>query len=190
MNDVINILLNRRINETSELTIKTRKLFHNSKKNHAKIPSFQEEYQFVLVPSREVLIKRIKKAIDNTQTSINVSTSWKRFNFVCYALTECLMKAWLRGVKGRVIIEETEESYLEFVKDCWKSPSAEIRFTPTTPKTVMVMYDKKEVFIYVDSEANLEDSPALWSNNPGLVTLAEDHFETLWSIAHPTRFTF
>ena len=41
---------------------------------------------------------------------------------------------------------------------------------------VMAMYDKKEVFIYIEPTADLEESPALWSNNPSLLALAKDCF--------------
>jgi len=183
MNEAITILLNRQLNEISEIKVKTRELFHNRKKNYAKIASFQDNPQFVLIPSKEVLINRLRKAIENTQTSIDVATSCKRFKLACYSLSDVLEKAWLRAVKGRVVVENTEESSSEIVKASWKSPHAEIRYISTIPKTVMVLYDKKEVFIYVEPKADLKDSPALWSNNPSLLAMAEDCFETVWKTA-------
>jgi len=175
------ILLERKAKKYNELKSKSASLIHSLNKKNIHKDSHLES-QFVLIPSREALIKRLTRTIENTQTSIDVSTSWKRFKFACYRLAEPLEKAWLRGVKGRVVIEETEEPVLEFVKTCWKSPYAKIKYAHSRPRTVMAIYDKKEVFIYVKPTADLTESPALWSNNPSLVAMAEDCFETLWNI--------
>jgi sugar-specific transcriptional regulator TrmB len=176
------ILLERKSKKYNELQSKSASLIHSLNKKNIHKDSYQES-QFVLIPSKEVLIKRLTKTIEKTQTSIDVSTSWKRFKFACYRLAEPLEKAWCRGVKGRVVIEETEEPVLEFVKTCWKSPHAKIRHVHSHPRTVMAIYDKKEVFIYIKPTADLTESPALWSNNPSLVAMAEDCFETLWNTA-------
>jgi sugar-specific transcriptional regulator TrmB len=180
------ILLERKAKKYNELKSKTNSLLLTLKKKTNCENSFQGESKFVLIPSREVLIQSLTKAIGNTQTNIDVSTSVRRFKLACYRLAESLEKAWQRGVKGRAIIEETEEPFLEVVEASWKNPSAVIRYTPTIPKTVMAIYDKKEVFIYIEPTADLEESPALWSNNPSLLALAKDCFETLWKTAKKT----
>lgn len=178
----IAFLLERKTKRNDELKSKTATLLLRLNKKTIHNDSFQEESKFVLIPSSEVLIKRLTEAIDNTQISIDVATSFKRFNHTCYRLAEPLEKAWSRGVKGRAVIEDTEP-FLEDLKAYWKAPSAEIRYVPTHPKTVMTMYDKKEVFIYVKPRADLKESPALWTNNINLLSMAEDCFEILWKTA-------
>lgn len=144
--------------------------------------SFQRESRFVMIPSRGVLIKKLKKAIHNTQISIDVSTSFKRFKSACCMLAEPLNKAWSRGVNGRLVMEDTEADLKDF-KACWNEPSAKIRKVSNIPKTVMAIYDNKEVFIYTEPIADMQDSPALWTNNPSILAMAEDCFETLWKTA-------
>ena len=58
-----------------------------------------------------------------------------------------------------------------------------MRFLPGRPKTGIEIYDKKEVFIIIDPERGLLDSPVLWSNNQSLLTVVEDYFEILWLTA-------
>lgn len=180
------VLLERKAKKYNELKSESKSLLLTLKKNGVCEKPLQGESKFVLIPSKEVLIQRLRKAIGNTQMSIDVCTSTKRFKVACYMLAESLEKAWSRGVKTRVIIEESEEPFLDVVKASWKNPSAEIRHIPTIPRTVMAMYDKKELFIYVEPTAELEGSPALWSNNPSLLALTEEHFETLWKKAKKT----
>jgi len=178
----IAILLERKAKKYNELKSKSASLIHSlNKKNMHK--DFYHESQFVLIPPKDVLIKRLTKTIEKTQTCIDVSTSWKRFKFACYRLAEPLEKAWCSRVKGRVVIDKTEEPVLEFAKTSWKSPYAKIKYVHSPPRTVMAIYDKKEVFIYIKPTADLTESPALWSNNPSLVAMAEDCFEILWNTA-------
>jgi hypothetical protein len=47
----------------------------------------------------------------------------------------------------------------------------------------MAMYDKKEVLIFTFPEADLKDSPALWSDDSSLVGIAEHYFEAMWNRA-------
>lgn len=47
----------------------------------------------------------------------------------------------------------------------------------------MAIYDKREVFIFEENDADLTESPALWSNNSGLISLANNHFNVLWKCA-------
>lgn len=178
----VDVLLEHKTKKYNELKSKSASLIHRINKKNIHKESYQES-QFVLIPSREALIKRLIKTIEKTQKSIDVSTSWKRFKSACYRLAEPLEEAWRRGVKGRVVIEKTDEPALEFVKTYWRSPHAEIRQVHFPPKTVMALYDKKEVYIYVIPAADMTESPALWSNNPSLVAMAEDSFETKWKTA-------
>lgn len=182
--DGTSLLLRQRQEELSTLELKTKDLLQNFTPNNKKVEREKTiSAQFFLVPSKEALISRLNGAIEKTQTSIDVSTSWKRFKFACYRLADNLEKAWQRDVKGRVIIEKPEEPILDFVKICWKSPNARIKYVQSPPKTVMAIYDKREVFIYVEPTADLTESPALWSNNPSVVTMAADCFEIQWMTA-------
>jgi hypothetical protein len=56
-------------------------------------------------------------------------------------------------------------------------------FCPVPQKTVLGIYDRSEVFIVIDPEEGLFDSPALWSNNQSLISAIQDYFEMLWLTA-------
>ena len=179
--DALNIMMERYTLKHKKLKVKTANLLYKYQKNT--IRSFSQ-FNFVLVPSREALIKRLKKAIDSAENSIDVSTSRNRLAHACYSLSENLKKAWERGVKGRAVIDRGNEGTdCEIIQRCWMAPYAGIRYLPTVPRTVMAMYDKTEVFVFKDPTAQLKESPALWSNVPSLVGMAEDYFDILWSTA-------
>lgn len=176
---VLPILLKRKSKEHDELKAKSANLLNKYK--NGKNRSFYPESKFVLVPSQESLMRRLKKAIESTQKSIDVSTSCKRLTYACYSLFDDLQSAWDRGVSGRAVINLKNEKRPEIIEKCWRPSSAEIRYTFSIPKTVMVKYDNKEVFIFTDPTAELKDSPALWSNAHSIICMAEDYFEMLWN---------
>ncbi len=112
---VTEILLERKKKKYDELKSNTKILVSNLKNNY-RVNSFQAESQFVVIPSKEAIIKNLKKAIDRTQKSIAVVTSSKRFVCACYCLSGSLEKAWERNVKGRVIIENPKKPKQNYLK--------------------------------------------------------------------------
>ena len=174
-------LVEHKTEKYNELKVKSANLL--SKYKNRRNGSSHRESRFVFVPSQESLMKRLKKAIEATQKSVDVSTSCKRLTYACYSLFDELQSAWDRGVKGRAVINIKEERQPEIIINCWKTPFAEIRYVSSIPKTVMVKYDNREVFVFTDPTADLKASPALWSNDPSIIGMAEDYFETWWNKA-------
>ena len=184
--NVIEILLKRKKKNYDKLKSRTNFLLNNLKNKHV-TNSSQEESQFVLVPSKEALIKRLKKAIDNAQKSIDVATSSRRFMYACYCFSEQLENAWKRNVSGRLIIEEPEKYEKEIFEKVWRKPLAHIRIGSTISPTIMAMYDNREVFIFIDPTAALKESPALWSNDSSVIVLAEHYFELSWFATNASK---
>ena len=178
--EAIDLLMHRQNLKHKELLFRKAKLLHKYKK---KKKTALNQRNFVFVPSTESLIKRLNKAIERTEKSIDLSTSCKRLTAAGFSLSEKLQNAWERGVKGRAVININGVGECESIKNFWCAPQAKIRYIPKIPRTVMVMYDKKEVFIFTNPTAQLKESPALWSNVPSIVAMVEDYFEILWSTA-------
>ena len=180
INDAIEGLINRQKLKQKQIQLDAANLL--DKYNRKKCPP-SDKSGFVFVPSREALIKHLTKAIANTKNSIDVSTSCKRLTSAGFTLSENLLEAWNRGVKGRAVINVNGGTECENIKDFWITPSAKIKYLPKIPRTVMAMYDRKEIFVFIEPTAQLNESPALWSNVPSLVAMAEDYFELLWCTA-------
>jgi sugar-specific transcriptional regulator TrmB len=182
------VLLERKNKKLTELKSRGETFLKKHKNNNFSVKNFPEESKFVMVPSKEVLMKRLESSINNCRVSIEAATSSKRFMFACSKFKKAIDRAWSRDTRGRVVIEiprSNMEEILEF-KETWKPPYADIRYVRDIPPTVMVMYDRREVFIFVDPEADLSSSPALWSNNPCLLSMVVSYFELLWVTAMET----
>jgi sugar-specific transcriptional regulator TrmB len=189
MNTGLTFLLEKKKTEYDDLKVNTRLLIQEIKEKPARQPETIQNH-FTLIPQRETVVKRIREAVDNAKKSVDLYLSWKRFSIgITSTFSESSQKAWNRGVNFRIVVESpTDAAGLKLAHEfCGKSPFCNLRLLPMFPKTVLGIYDKKEVFIIVDPRKGLFDSPALWSNNQSLISVAQDYFEMLWLTAIEAR---
>jgi sugar-specific transcriptional regulator TrmB len=185
MNEALSLLLKTKTEQYEKVRAETRMLLDTVKTKRLNSTNQLEVPQFVLIPKGRT-IKRIKTAIEKAQISMDLVLSWKRFSCgIASTFAESIEIAWAKNVKIRFIIESPSKSKTakELVQFCREKPFSQIKFIRHYPAIVLGIYDKKEAFLIVKPEKDLPGSPALWSNNPGLIALAKDYFETLWLTA-------
>jgi sugar-specific transcriptional regulator TrmB len=190
LEDGIKVLLLKKQEEYERLKNETDALL-NSFKRKKMLTDSDAANQFVLIPQKDAVKNRIRKAIDNSRYSISVVISWKRFvHGVGDVFLESAQKAAERQINYRFIVEKApSEEVIEAGNKLWNIyPSFQARFLTHTPKTAFGLYDDRELFVVVDPEMDISGSPALWTNNPSLIGLAQDYFEMLWQTAEsPTK---
>jgi sugar-specific transcriptional regulator TrmB len=185
MNEGIWLLLETKEKKYEKVRSEAKILLSIAKTEKANKKKKMEIPQFVLIPRRTV-IGRINTAIAQAQLSMDLLLSWKRFSRgIVSTFAESVESAWTKNVKVRFIVESPLESKTakQLVQFCREKPSCQVKFIRHCPTIVLGIYDKKEVYIIANPKTDLPGSPALWSNNPSLVALAEDHFEILWLTA-------
>lgn len=186
MDKGLSLLLEAKTTQYKKIRAKTQLLLHTAKKQKPNEKKQIEEPQFIMIPKGEKVIESIKAAIEKAQLSIDLVLSWKRFSRgMASTFDESMEIAWAKNVKVRYIIESPFENKTadQMIQFCKEKPFCQMKFIPHYPKTIFGVYDKKEIFIIVFSKTDLPGSPALWSNNPSLIALAEDYFEKLWLTA-------
>lgn len=191
VNEVVSFLLDTKREQYEKVKAEARTLLHTFKNMMPNSANQPTGSQFILIPEGRAVIKRINTAIAQAQIRIDLLLYWKRFSRgMVSAFAESIESAWARNVKMRVIIEKPVESEMakQMIQFCRKKPFCQIKFISYCPTVVFGIYDKKEVFIVVHPKTDLHRSPALWSNNPSLIALAENHFKTLWLTATKSNF--
>jgi sugar-specific transcriptional regulator TrmB len=140
--------------------------------------------RFILIPSNRAS-EKIGDAIDSAKESIDIAISWDRFSHGVYLYSEKIENAWQRNVACRFVVglPEDREANLETVAFGRQSSLCSVKFVVNPLQTVMGIYDRNQVFIIENPKAGLKESPALWSNNSSMVSLAKDFFEILWITA-------
>jgi sugar-specific transcriptional regulator TrmB len=177
------LLLERRKLETERLEKKIKDILENFETNNKRNLQLGEP-MFILISEKNSVVERSRKSIENAKSSIDAASSWKRFSQI-FDFEDGMEKAWSRGVKCRFVTEKpTKNKALGFIRDlCDKNTFCEVRFVPSFPKTILSIYDRKELLLIIDPEAELSESHALWSNNSSLLTAMQDYFEILWITA-------
>jgi sugar-specific transcriptional regulator TrmB len=169
-----------KVRAEAQILLDTTTMKRTGKKNSTESP------QFVLIPKGRTVINRIKTAIEEAEQSIDLVLSWRRFSRgIACTFDESVQRAWAKNVKFRFIVESPQPNVTttHLTNFCREKTLCQIRFIPRYPKTVFGIYDKKQAFIIVMSKTDLPGSPALWSTNSGMISLASDYFEILWLAA-------
>ena len=186
----ISFLLKQKQKELSIIASQTKSLVDQFNRSNEQL--LTEKAEFVWVPSKEAVLYKIQESIKNAQSSINLVSSYERISKISM-FSEALEGAWARGVKCRIIIDKPEKSRAsdEILNFLSKDASCKVKFLPSPPETVMTIYDRKEILIFIDPNARLSESPALWSSNLSLISGMQNYFTILWTTAleEPTYHT-
>ncbi len=183
------ILMERKNQRTQVLMEEVTELFSHFAQNRS--TGFQEEsHQFIIVPKKEVLVSRIKKTIEAANESILISAPWRETSQWLFKLHESWQHALNKGVKIRWITEKQSNVLLldEVAESIIRDPNFTLRTDVVALKARFGIYDDKGSYITILNTPNATESPALWSNNPAIVYILKDYFETKWELT--TEYIF
>jgi len=165
----------------SELMEKANKM---SDESWLKQSTLEEEPEFILIPGNDAVVQKINSIIGLTQTSLDIVTSRKRLPRAILEFFDARTQALKRGAKLRIVTEKlpTTNADIEKIMLAEKKAGAEVKFMPTLPSALLLLFDKNQVMIITSATGTLETS-ALWSNNSSLVELSKSYFECTWNSA-------
>ncbi len=180
--DAINILVQRKNTETTDMLLKVNKLLEKHKTHKIAAYPQGQNLSFSLIPKKEAVILRLKKEIDATQRNVDTIVSWRRYSQGLGYLYEEFEKAVHRGVKIRSIVEHPKDvtGWPEIALKLMKKPSYKVRTIPEQPAAILSICDGKEVFISTSVDGTIGESPILWSDNTSLIRIVQDYFELMW----------
>ena len=182
--DAVSVLMERRMNETSELQAIAGELLKKLKKHDTRMALEEDETKFNLIPE-QVNIRWKKKTLENVQVSYDAVTSWRDPHGVMFIGIEEITEALQRGVEIRVIVDEPSEEkiLLNIMKHLKKFPTFKTRHLLNPPKALVSVYDKKEAWVCTCTKPGLKECPTLWTDNPCLLSILQDYFDILWLTA-------
>ena len=184
MNDGLTILLERKTKEFHETRTQTNRLIQKSREYKIDQTLQGEECQFVIVPEREIALRRWMKATENAQESLDFIIRWKGFLAGLQERREHFKEMLERGVKVRGIVTEPEDSKVAFetIRELKKTGSYTLRYMLTMPEAVFSIIDRKEVLINIIPMSLPMQTPNLWSNNPSIAAVVQDYFDLKWRV--------
>ncbi|MCW4054135.1 MAG: hypothetical protein NWE84_04345 [Candidatus Bathyarchaeota archaeon] len=182
----LSLMLETKTQQFDRVRTETQLLRDRLKKEQIEIVAESEVPQLVMIPKGRIVIERVKTAIAQTQQSMDLVLSWKRFSRgIVDTFAESLETAWAKKVKIRFIVESPSESETaeQLIQFCKNKPHCQMKFILDHPAVILGIYDKKETFIIINPDTDLPGSPTLWSNNSSIITLVDEYFKMLWLTA-------
>lgn len=180
----IGTLIERRKKETAALEQESKDVIRSFAALNEKCKLKNEETQITVISDLQSRITRGKKQVDAAQENIQIVTKWSFF--LAYTLENIreFTRALNRGVKIQVVTQKHEEAppIPKSLQALTKYPLFEIRYLNFPPSSIVAVFDRQEANIMLLT-ASATKSGAITTNNPSLIELARNYFETVWSNA-------
>ena len=179
-------LLKRKKKEAVKLEIDFQVLLKNFKKN-SRAQLHEAHFQTIIVPGKKALLLKIEKIIGEAQDSLCTLGSFRRVSKALFGFSDGLKLAMDRGVKLYIVTEKGKDEQLmpNTLREYYtgKERLLDIKYVMNQLPTHILVVDRKQVLISTSTKNGFAESPALWSNNPCIVALTQDHFDILWLTA-------
>ncbi len=181
----LSILIKRKEEEISEVKKETNKILRDFKQNIAKPTIDEKETHFAVIPRKEALILKLKKMTKNTEKSIDIISGSKSFMQFSFELFDDIHNALRKDVRFRVIVDNSKntKSSTKAVQEFTRMTPYELRILAMKTNITFLIFDKKEIIMICFWRENFAESPALWSNNPNLIEVFQNYFESMWKKA-------
>ena len=185
LEDGLRILYDHKKTEVRHMQTRVTELFKNFKgkkkyMNLKKEPLFEIQ---VLNVASEFCGREI---IDTAKISLKTILPWKMFVSLSTIHSKRQERALRRGVNIRVLTERPVDKSLEKSgKANSIDPHLDIKYVPQIPGLFTIV-DDQIVFIQTEAEDNCFEGKILKANNPSLVAILKDYYETIWEEASET----
>jgi sugar-specific transcriptional regulator TrmB len=175
------ILLQRRNKQTIEIKNSINEIVKNFQ-SIDKIEDDNEKCQFVCVPQKEIIEKKIRNGFETAQTSVDLSSEVQCSMEGAERSHDIILKSVKRGVKFRELIDLSQGRCQESraFSTLRRNPAYQTRFFCSTFPVKLQIKDRQEVLISVKNAASNLDTPYLWSNNPCLVQVIQQWYDIMW----------
>jgi sugar-specific transcriptional regulator TrmB len=182
LSEAISFLMKSKQKKMTALVRKTDELLIDyQKKSLDECSNFDS--QFILIPEGVTSIKKARAAIQTARSNIEFITSFKRFNQLLSAASKDITEAVNRGVKVRFLVDKStvNEALLGVFLNLSNSSCCKIKYLPELTHSFIAVYDNKEVQMATSADDDdFIQALILWSNNPALVKVMQNYFESVW----------
>ena len=183
INDGIAILIAKKSKETSKLYDAAIKFGRNyQKENEIKFHNEINKSHFILIPKKNALTNKLQKSFTELKESLDAIIPGKDWPKVYYAFSDTWELLSYRGIKIRIITNETQNKTLLDENNVLKNSSNfQIKFLNQNIPVRAGLHDGKRLFVATNPFTKALDSPALLTNNPPIIKLFETYFNLLWT---------
>lgn len=125
--------------------------------------------------------KRYKKALEETQHTLEVVTGWLSFKQLCFRFETLFQEALKRGIIIRIIVERPLNHQLpRWVEMALLEHSNfTLKTIPYTPAAAITLFDRSQAAIAHSSHPGFNAVPVLWTTHSALIAVCQAYFNAL-----------
>jgi sugar-specific transcriptional regulator TrmB len=182
--EALPVLVTRKLTQFSQLETEVQRIIENFKKSrHSEVYSNDVSSKFMVITGKDLIIKRLHKALENSKVSVDTVTTQNRFSQAIVEFSEGYERALKRGVKIRLATEKhtPAKSASEILCRLTKNPNFQVRYFSGHSTAIGAVFDGNHGHISLSATANLSGAEGLWSNNSCLIAITQAYFEQQWA---------
>ena len=126
--------------------------------------------------------KKYLSAIQQTQHTIEVVTSWVRFKKLCFLFETQFTDVLKRGVTVHIVTERPANHHLpKWVRtSLLKDSNFELKILSGPPAAAITLFDQTSAAIAFNPNTSLLKGPDLWTTTPALLMPCQTYFNSFW----------
>jgi len=178
----LQILVNQSLERYKQSRDKTEQFLR--RKQHFEKGNFEEqEYRLISIEGKERIMQILKRQHHVASRSIDILSTLHRWLQIVDCCFENYEKALARKVKYRVVISKPEGKLVfpEEVTALLSNPKFELKVARSSLVNNLGICDGKEATFNFYPSKSLKESPIIWTNHPSFISMAQDHFDKVWS---------
>jgi sugar-specific transcriptional regulator TrmB len=174
-------LINRRNLETVQLQKEATNLLKNYFGNFPENKTEEEGAQFEVTTEKQAQLLRTRKAFEKAKNTILVVTKWSMLLQFAPLLLSKKSSVFSHNVNVRVITQKpvVEQPLPKQIQTLIEKSFFKIKFLKTSPNSIVLLFDDKEMAMAMSPMTEIDETPFLWSTNPGFIRLAQDYFDSM-----------
>jgi sugar-specific transcriptional regulator TrmB len=183
LSEAASILLKRKEQSLYDLKEEAEELVQHAAMESSGKAEFQKEGdRFALITDINAIECKARGVIEKAQERVLHITPYEELAPWLAHLSDVFFKAIERGVEVKWITEFPKNftTLPEIVQRFIVNPRFRIRNVPSLPKVKFGICDGKEIVMALFFDHKRGEAPALWSDNPSLLSMAEEYFRKTW----------
>ena len=180
----LQILMNHKFQQYEENREKTEN-FLLKKHDYPEANLDEKEWQFDVIEGKKRIIQIMKLQHEKVHRSAVIASSVQRWLQILDSCFEDYKKALQRKVTYQIVIDkpESKAALSENIQVLLEKPNFELKVSCSALQNNFGIFDDEEATFNFFPSKSLKESPVIWTNHPGFISMARDQFEKVWKTA-------
>ena len=180
----LEILLNQKFEQLVTMRQKTEELILTSHFTAGDIAK-EDEYFLRFLAGKTKIMQTIKNKHDFAKQKIRILSTIQRWLFIIDCCLENYKDALNRNIQYEIVLNGNPDNLLfpKNIRPVLENPQFKIKLIQKPLSNNFIIFDNNEAIFNFLPGKTLGKSPVMWTNHPGLICMAIDHFEKIWKNA-------